>query len=352
MNILFLAERIVYGGGEKVRNWLARQLAASGYHVYYATPHKSTLYIEQMKEVGLLGKVEVVEYPFAIKKKRPLSYTKAIKRLYADYQIDLLIIFGGSLVEQLVARKCHVKILLSERCDPSSRKFLSRVLKQIQYRFADKYVFQTPEASKCYGNRVYHKSVVIPNPIIDKVPEPIVENLRKEVVTAGRLSEEKNQKMLISAFSKFHQIHPEYKLVIYGSGPLKDNLYSLIEELKLQDTVSIISGKTNISELINGAELFVLPSNTEGMPNALIEAMSVGLLCITTDCPIYGPRMLVQQGINGYLVPVDDSENLYKQMCIAVDNPDGNLIRKEAIRIRERLASATIYSQWRQIINK
>lgn len=351
MKILFFAGRIIYGGGEKVRNWLANQLIEAGHQVYYASPRIDEKFNEEMQRVGLAEKVTTIEFPFHIKKKQPIQYAKAIKALYVNNQIDLLIIFGGSLVEQLIARKNGVKILLSERCEPASRPILSQILKQIQYRVADGYVFQTPEAAACYGKRAVKISKVIPNPIIDKLGEPQFDNLRKEVVSVGRLSKEKNQKDLITAFSAFHKSHPEYILKLYGSGPLKDSLLNQIVELGLCNCVEIISGKTNISELIKGAELFVLNSNTEGMPNALIEAMSMGVLSISTDCPIYGPRMLVEHGVNAYLTPLRDPVKLAELMSLALeDSSMADSIRHEAVKIRERLEAGKIFTQWRTYI--
>lgn len=347
MNILFFASRLIYGGGEKVRNWLALQLINSGHEVVYATSHYDSSYKEELKQVSLLNKVKVVEYPFIIKKKNPFKYFKCIESIYRDNKIDLLIYFGGSLVEQLIAKKNGVRIILSERCDPMSRNFLSRILKLAQYKVSDGYVFQTPEAANYYGKKAKQIGVIIPNPIIDELPSPIFNNLRKEIVTVGRLSEEKNQQMLIRAFSKFLQIFPDYKLKIYGNGQLEPFLRSLIKSYGLESTVEIIKGNRNIVNAINGSSLFVLPSNTEGMPNALIEALSVGVLSISTDCPIYGPRMLIKHGYNGFLTPIKDEQCLLNIMIEAFsDEERTDEIRRNAVNIRKILSAPVIAKKW------
>ena len=350
MNILFFANRIIYGGGERVRNWLALNLVNSGNRVIYAIPEKNDLVVNEFLKSGLADNIDYVVYPFHIKKSAPYMYIKEIEKIYLDNNVDLLIYFGGSLIEQLVARRLGVKIILSERCDPNSRPLLSRVLKQIQYRIADGYVFQTPAASVCYGKRAQKLSIVIPNPILDKSPEPIFSSLRKEIVTVGRLSEEKNQMMLLKAFNQIHHSIPDYKLLIYGSGPLEKQLMDYINLNNLGDVVQLIKDKTNITELINGASLFVLPSNTEGMPNALIEAMSMGVLSISTDCPIYGPRYLVRNGENAFLTPIKNVDKLAKTMMLALNSPKADIIRWEAFKIRETLKSDKIYFCWNQYI--
>ena len=347
MRVLFFATRLIYGGGEKVRNWLASQLYENGHEVIYVTSRYDNSYINELKQVSLYGKVKVITYPYKLKKKNPIAFCKFVKNIYINNNVDLLIYFGGSLVEQLSAKYMGIKIIVSERCDPKSRDFMSRVLKRIQYTISDGYVFQTPEAAKYYGRRAQRLGVVIPNPIIDNLPDPILEDLRKEIVTVGRLSHEKNQTMLINAFSNFVKDNPNYKLIIYGKGQLESNIRSYIISKNLQDKVNLISDQYNIVNCIRGAELFVLPSNTEGMPNALIEAMSIGLLCISTDCPIYGPRMLIENGVNGFLTPVGDEEQLSELMKRLIkSSEDYNFVRQNALKIKSTLNPSVILKKW------
>jgi len=163
---------------------------------------------------------------------------------------------------------------------------------------------------------------------------------------------QKDHKTLVEAFSIFHRKHPEYQLIIYGSGPLKNDLLKQAEYLGISNYMDIISGKTNITELERGAELFVLSSVAEGMPNALIEAMSVGVQCISTDCPVFGSRMLVEHGKNGYLVPVGDVAKLSEMMVYAVENKNQAAeIRRNAVKIREALEEKKIAERWVTYIN-
>ena len=352
MNILFYASRLRYGGGEKVRNWLAKVLSENGHCVYFATSEMTNNYFLDLEIAGLKDIVKVIEYKPALKKTNLIKYYNHIKHIYKKYGINVIIYFGGSLIEQVVAKRCGVKIILSERFYNGFRPLKSRILKQIQYRIADGYVFQTPEASQVYGTRAEQLGVVIPNPIIDKLPDPQYDNLRKEIVTAGRLMPQKDHMTLIDAFALFHKKHSEYKLIIYGSGPLKEKLEDRIRSLGLAEVAFIISGKTNISELERGAELFVLSSLAEGMPNALIEAMSIGVQCISTDCPIYGSRMLITDKQNGFLVPVKDVNALSEAMCFAVQNAEtADMIRHNAVKIRQTLDENLIAKSWLNYIS-
>lgn len=334
-----------------MQNWLARNLSEAGHHVIYATPKIDEKFKSDLVRIGLDKVITVIEYPWHIKKRYPFRYIAAIKKIYEHHRVNLLINFGGTLFEEVIARRMGVKVLLSERCDPTYHRDLHQILTNIQFKFADGYVFQTPEAAAYYGKRAQRVGKVIPNPIIDKLGNPQFDNLRKEIVSVGRLSKEKNQEGLIEAFSMFHKKHPDYILKLYGSGPLEELFIKRINELALQGFVEIIKGKTNISELIKGAELFVLNSFTEGMPNALIEAMSMGVLSVSTDCPIYGPRLLVNHGENAYLTPVDQPDKLAEMMCYAVEHTEeGNRIRHNAVEIRERLCSEKIFAEWNSYI--
>jgi len=345
MNILIFGSRIIYGGGEKMLNWLAKRLIQNGDNVIFATPNNNDEYRDKLEKVGLLGQVKIVEYPQYNKYKQLIRYYNGWKRIFKDNNIDILLIFGGSIVEQRAAHAENVKVVLSERWYPKARSFASQILKQIQYKYADGYVFQTVEASKCYNKRAQRLSVIIPNPIIDNLPEAKTIE-RKEVVTVGRLAPEKNQGLVIKAFAIFSKNNPDHYLKIYGSGPLKTELLNLMESLQLSGKVEIIEGKRNISELINGADLFVLPSNVEGMPNALIEAMAMGITSISTDCPAYGSRMLIQDGENGYLVPLDDVEKLAEAMNRAVRESDRERIKNNSLKIRERLDADKTADKW------
>ena len=352
MNILFFATKISYGGGEKVRNWLVKQLYNAGHSVYYVTGKDDETYHNELKKVGLDGMVNVIEHDRSIKYRHFLRYVNNLKRIYSENHIDLLIIFGGSLVEQLVARRCGLKIILSERFFNGFRPFPSRVLKHLQYRIADGYVFQTPEASKMYNRRATKIGTVIANPIIDQLPDPIFDNLRNEIVNTGRLCDQKDQATLIRAFSLFRKTHTDYRLIIYGSGEYKERLQTLIDELGLSDCAQIISGLTDISQRINGASMFVLSSKAEGMPNALIEAMSMGVLSISTDCPAYGSRMLIENNKNAVLVPIGDVERMAEEMTRLIDDaPLADMIRHNAVAIRERLNPKKTAKAWVEYIN-
>lgn len=106
----------------------------------------------------------------------------------------------------------------------------------------------------------------------------------KQIVSSGRLTEQKNHALLIKAFAGITAKYPAYKLVIYGDGPLRKDLELLASNLGIADKVSFPGYTTEIRKKIERSSLFVLSSDFEGMPNALMEAMALGVPCISTDC--------------------------------------------------------------------
>jgi len=123
---------------------------------------------------------------------------------------------------------------------------------------------------------------------------------------------------------------------------------------KLPEGAVLLPGasKTLLPE-IRTAGMFVLSSDFEGMPNALIEAMATGLPCISTDCPAGGPASLVQDEVNGLLVPVGDVRAMAKAMCRIADNEDfARLLGENAAKIRDRLDANTVASKWREYLER
>ena len=107
-----------------------------------------------------------------------------------------------------------------------------------------------------------------------------------------------------------------------------------------------------MSNTVKSAKIFVLSSFYEGMPNALLEALVVGVPSISTDCPCGGPRMLIEPYKNGLLVPIKDSEKMLEAMLYMVENPEeANKMAENAVDVRERANVEVIIKQWLEMIN-
>ena len=281
--------------------------------------------------------------------------TQRLRSFDQNNQIDAYIVMGVPMCIYVMPalRRTKAKIIVSERNDP--RNFQGKPITKIISRWlmgrADGFVFQTNDASDYY-KKYKSKSAVIPNPVAevpfvkDRMPNEL---RRKEIVTAGRLVPQKNQEMLIRAFAKAAEELADYKLVIYGEGSLKERLVLLSNELGVGDRVVFPGSVNDLHDRIIHSELFVLSSDFEGMPNALMEAMAMGLTCISTDCPCGGPKDIIKSGINGYLIPVQNVEKCTEAIrSVIKDKKNADLLGLNALTIRDRYSTDIICNRWLQ----
>ena len=157
--------------------------------------------------------------------------------------------------------------------------------------------------------------------------------------------------MLIDAFMNISEDHPEYRLVIYGDGPERKKLKEYVESKGFEGKIDLPGREDNIADKIKIARVFVLPSDTEGSPNALLEAMVLGLACISTDCPCGGPAEIISDGENGILVPVRDTA----KMQVALQNFLNNLqtierIASKAVSTRDIYSPENVLKEWESML--
>ena len=159
--------------------------------------------------------------------------------------------------------------------------------------------------------------------------------------------------MLIKAFAIFSKEHPDYILEIYGEGEQEPKIKKMVKKLGLDKKVRFMGYVDNVSERIAEAACFAMSSNFEGMPNALIEAMCIGLPCVAVDCDGGGVRELIKNGVDGFIVEKGDAKELAVKLAKVVD--DDKLAAKlseNALEMRKKLKSDKIYSKWVSAIKK
>ena len=243
------------------------------------------------------------------------------------------------------------KTIISERNAPKQVKIkgIMKLLRKVFYRFADCVVFQTEGAQNDSPKVVARKGVIIPNPVKGDLPHNTAE--KHTICAAGRLSEEKNYYLLVNAFQKITNKHPEYTLSIFGQGVMENELKAYVKSLGLYDRIIFEGYCPDVHERIKNAEIFVLSSNSEGLPNSLLEAMAMGFAVISTDCPPGGPRSLIDNGKNGILVPVGDEEAMANAMLSYIEDPE---FRKKAgelaAEVNEKYSLEKITAAWHNCI--
>lgn len=349
MRIMFCVGNMGKGGAERVIANLSNDLIRKHDITIVTTSSSESLY-------ELNPKVHIVALDNDSKKRnvifRTINRIKRMKELDREFPTDL--IFGF-----LPEPSCRVlmanffnkkKIIISVRNDPKQEynTFFKRILMKILFTRANGFVFQTEDAQKFFSKKIQNRSAIIPNSLNPNfMIEPYLGKRDYRIVNVGRLENQKNQKMLIHAFYNFHQQFPEYELHIYGVGSLLENIQQYITTLQLTDKVILHGNVDNIKDEIYTAKMFILSSDYEGMPNALIEALAMGIPSISTDCPCGGPRYLIENNINGVLIPVNDEQALIKAMIDLVNNPSKCLeMSKNSHIIQEKLNPVKINQQW------
>lgn len=294
--------------------------------------------------------------------KLSISRTTNLKKIVKKENPDIVISFLPEpslrimFLKQIDKNIRKIPVIISERGDPSvvfKNKLIYHVMKNL-YKKMDGFIAQTDDAKEYFKNIIKAPSTVIANPINSKfISKECSNNRDKTIVSVGRLENQKNNKLLIDAFRIVCQNTKEYKLLFYGEGKLKDDLVEYVKQLGLTNEVVFMGKSNTIEKDIYNAGMFVLSSNYEGMPNALMEAMALGLPCISTDCPVGGPRFLINNEENGLLVKVGDTQELSNAILRLInDNVLLQKIAKNALKISDKLNPNVINQQWEEFILK
>lgn len=277
---------------------------------------------------------------------------RKIARIASEFKPDYLISFlpDNNIYSILAGIKKSWKLIVCERNDPGRNPEPGdkvRIARSLLYRFADGYVFQTEDARNYFSEMIQRKSVVIPNPVAPDIPAAYCGNRRKVIVSVASLKTQKNYMMSIQAFANLSKEFPEYTYEIFGEGAERENIESLISRLGLEDRVILKGHCPDVLKQIMDASLFVMSSDYEGMSNSMIEALAMGIPSIVTDHPIGAPRMLIEEGVNGLLVPVGDIASLTQKMKMVLqDKALSDRLSCNAQKIKETLSIEHICSKW------
>ena len=250
----------------------------------------------------------------------------------------------------------NIPIIYSERNDPNktNQRKVDKIFRKIVEFGATYIVFQTEGAKQCYSKKVQRKSSIILNPVeLNRIPNRKKEDIDySEIVTVARLEPQKNQELLIDAFNLVSKKHQDAVLKIYGEGSLKNKLQNIIDELGLKDKVLLMGAKQDVLEWIKGSYCFVLTSDFEGLPNSLIEAMCMGIPCISTDCSPGGARQLLGDD-RGLIVPCGDKERLAEAINMYLEQRHIAMqYGEEAYKLRDEIESHTVAKEWINLIEK
>ena len=352
MKILFLVPSMGYGGAERVISILTNELTRRGHNVGLFLAKPSTQSVYKLDENILLYSPSKLEGAGGI--------MKSIRSFTKSFDPDVVVPFLPYQCIYTVFGLLGTKypVVVCERNDPARIQAtnvskLHYVMRDLSFSMAKGAVFQTVGAQQYFSKSIQKKSTVILNPLdVSALPDIYFGERDKRIVCVGRLTKQKNQTLLIRAFSMIANEFADYKLELYGDGEDKEMLSSLARELNLDGRVVFCGNRKDVLERIKSASLFAFSSDYEGLPNALAEALAIGLPCVSTDCTPGGARMLIENGENGFIVPVNQPKPLADAMkTLLSDKELSEKFSKNAVMLREKASLDRVVDMWEKYLS-
>jgi len=342
--ICFVCAGLGNGGQERSLTSLANYFVSNGYEVSIVSMFKTGIFFELDERIS-------IAWPTIDRKKyNRLIYSimivPYIRRSIRKIRPDVLISFGEWFNSYVIltTRFLNIPLYISDRMGPNL--YLGQMLetaRKLTYKYATGIIAQTNIAGEILNKKTNAQNIrVIPNAV--NVINTNISNKKKQIVTVGRLSREKGHTILLKAFSQVRQ--NDWTLHIVGDGPKMQELTDEVRQLGMEERVIFYGHLKDFSKILGESQIFVLPSFYEGFPNALVEAMSVPLACISSDC-IAGPRDIIEEGINGILVKPGDVNELTAAINRLIGDNELRLkLAIEAYKVQERFNFDTIAIQY------
>lgn len=352
--LIFYIDSLGIGGAERVFSNLANGMAKKG--------HKVTV----INDYG----TESMEYPLSSNIRRyflgdrrqgfigrTVSRVLELQQIIRTERPDIVISFKKGPNYRLIMAKIITgcKIIVSVR-SASIKEYgsgVKRIMALFLFRFADGIVFQTEEQAAYFTETERKKSAIIYNPIRRDFFDTTWRDNENRIICVGRLERVKRPFLLLEAFKNIKDEFPNSELVFLGDGSLKDFMVSYCVKHYLADRVFFWGRVENVPAELAKSGVYVLCSEWEGLPNALMEAMAVGVPVIATDCIGGGPKSLIRNGKEGMLIKSHNADDLaYALRVLLSDASKRNEMsiaeRKRAQDFREEV----ILEKWETYMQK
>ena len=354
--VMFHLNTLERGGMERVVVNLAGQFADNGYETIVATEWKGEVEYplsDKVKRMHVgLNSEDENKGRFAKIRIRNRNLRKAIKA----EKPDVIFAFEKKAIYRalIAAKGTGSAVVLAVRMNPKDNyaSLPDRALTNYLYRRARGAVFQTEVMRDFFPKWVGEKSTLIVNPLNRELLncEKATER-SKRIVSVARFIELKNQLLLVKAFEIIKDKYPDYTVEFYGEESDGDGYYQrvkdYVENHNLNDRVIFKGLEQNVYGLIRDAAVFALTSDTEGLPNSLMEAMALGIPSISTDFESGGARTLIKNMENGILVPVGDEKALAEAIKYILDNPaKAEMFADNAMKITKIADPEAVFKAW------
>lgn len=364
-NILLLVSSMSGGGAERIAALLANHWAAAGNHVTllatYTVQTESAYVLDSRVTLRHLASATAMSRKGV---RTQLQRLKSLRRIIRELQPDNVVSFltNVNVAAILASWGTGVAPVVSERIHPAQFpiSFTLAKLRILTYPRAARVVVQTETTQRWFATHVASAdTTVIANPVawpLDSsapvlLPDALVAQDDKLLLAVGRLDAQKGFADLIAAYTSLRGKLNGWKLVILGEGDQRVELEALIAAAGLAEQVLLPGWAGNIADWYTRAELFVLSSHIEGFPNALLEAMSYGVACVSYDCAT-GPAEIIRDGIDGRLVALAaGADGLAAAINeLAEDEATRTRFATQAVLVRQRFAPEKILLEWDRLL--
>ncbi len=353
MKIMFIMQTMRTRGAERVTSILIEQLAKTSHEIYLICTG-----FTRGEEFPVPDCVHLDFIPEAEGNRLHLMFVRIryIRKKIAEIRPDCIVslAYARTLFMITAGNICSsIPMIFSERHDPvhNPKAKADRLLRLISYHACDSIVFQTAGARDFFPPSIQQKGEIIANPIMEELPDARNKEGKPYIATFCKLDPQKNLSLLLRAFRRVSDKHPELRLAIYGDGDLLDQLQAESRQLGIHSRTDFHPHSLNVHEKISDCSMFVSSSDYEGQSNSMLEAMAMGLPCVCTDCPSGGARAVIDHGVNGLLVPVGDEIELADAICYLLEHPDeARQMGKNAYEIRNERKPEIIAKEWEQLI--
>lgn len=353
--ILFIIPSLSNGGAEKVVSKISSELSENNYDVtvlnFYRCENEYEIDVKVKRSILSNGTEN--DYIKINKVKRIKLIRKYVKEYNPDEIICFLDYVSIYVFMSLIFTKYIRLITFTERCNPKHGNKKSRLIKKICQIFVGKIIVQNSGQLYLLSKNEKKKAFVIANPIDDKYLNYVtILNLKpKHIISIGRLTDQKDYTLAINAFNNVLKKHPDLIYHIYGKGEDKEKIEKLIEELNIKDKVILEGFTTDINKVYEKADIYLMTSKYEGMPNALAESMAVGIPSISTNCE-FGPSDLICNNDLGILVNEHSVEAVENALMNMIEQYDEYAYKSKHVKevMKEKYSLEKIIKEWIKVI--
>lgn len=340
------------GGAERVISVLANEWSKmNGYevHLFILTNLPDVYQLEKnifVHRIGFKAKKNNRLLKLYMIVKSMLLFRREVSRISPDFILGFLSHVNFFIILSLLFKSNRV--FVSERNSPNLNKSIFfEWIRKFFYSFSTGIIVQSKTFKNFLEYNGYNAKIkVIPNPIQKLESINYSDTREKYILNVGRLVDQKDHRRLIDIFNLVVDRQKGWKLVIVGDGPLRKELLEYTKLLGLSNEVIFKGECKKIEDFYNTSQIFAFTSKYEGFPNALAEAMSCGLPCVSFDC-VTGPSELISSSYNGFLVPEKENELFAERLLQLMSSYDLRLkLSSNSSKISSELDSSKIAKEY------